>query len=244
MQSRPVSFSRRMDAARRENQKKPPPGKKRVPRPERKPGRLNITGKRRGDRGAPPENPGAVSLAGEGDHRPGARTETPALCRPGERRGRGPARHERRAPVQAQAARSSLTVKRPVRRSDGTRSGLRRKTAPAAATKNGRRRPVPRFPRRVGGRERRRRTSARCAGGRTPGAPHEKLARRTSSGRLFRFRSGLRPNQTTPPQSVALPDLTRRRPVQVTPPPAVGGPAVRAGGPGRWPVAFWGGART
>lgn len=47
------------------------------------------------------ENPGAVSLAGKGNHRPGARTETPALCRPAENPGRGPARHKNRAAVQA-----------------------------------------------------------------------------------------------------------------------------------------------
>lgn len=119
------------------------------------------------------ENPGAVSLAGTGDHRPGARAETPALCRPVENPGRGPARHKKRAAVQA--ARLVLAVES------------------------------------SGGKE-------------------------TLSAPVF--------GKTNPPASVALPDLTRRRPVQVTPPPAVGGPAVRAGGPGRWPVAVWGGART
>lgn len=46
--SRPMSASRRTDAARPENQKKPPPGKKRVPRLDRKPGRLNMGGGKAG----------------------------------------------------------------------------------------------------------------------------------------------------------------------------------------------------
>ena len=66
---------------------------------------------------------GRCVVAREGDHRPGARTETAPWCRPAERQGRGAARHERRAAVHA--ARWSLAAESSGGRSDGHRSGFR-----------------------------------------------------------------------------------------------------------------------